>query len=135
MPKAFVFDTNVLLSALLFKNSKPTLAYEKARPKGFLIASTFTFEEFKEVLLRSKFDKYLSLSIPQSLIEQLSDIIQFIEISESISACRDPKDDKFLELAVNAKASCIITGDDDLLVLNPFRTIPILTPVNFNSTF
>ncbi|TXD83186.1 putative toxin-antitoxin system toxin component, PIN family [Subsaximicrobium wynnwilliamsii] len=53
----------------------------------------------------------------------------------SITACRDPKDNKFLELAVAAKASCIITGDDDLLVLHPFRSIPIFNPSDFLSSF
>ena len=50
---------------------------------------------------------------------------------ETIVDCRDLKDNKFLELAVEAKAQCVITGDKDLLVLNPFRGIPILTPADF----
>jgi predicted nucleic acid-binding protein len=53
----------------------------------------------------------------------------------SIDACRDPKDNKFLELAVEAGAACIITGDKDLLVLNPFRNIPIFTPAEFLEKF
>jgi uncharacterized protein len=52
---------------------------------------------------------------------------EFVEIRESIVACRDPKDDQYLSLAINGCAECIVTGDDDLLVLNPFREIPILT--------
>nr|WP_294518875.1 putative toxin-antitoxin system toxin component, PIN family [uncultured Rhodopila sp.] len=46
-------------------------------------------------------------------------------------ACRDPTDDKFLELAVNGRTDLILTGDADLLVLNPFRGIPILAPAIF----
>ena len=45
-----------------------------------------------------------------------------------VQACRDPKDDRILELAVNGNATTVVTGDDDLLVLNPFRGIPIVTP-------
>jgi predicted nucleic acid-binding protein len=56
---------------------------------------------------------------------------ELVEITERIVACRDPKDDKFLELAVNGRADAIVTGDDDLLVLNPFRGIPIITPAAF----
>jgi len=52
-----------------------------------------------------------------------------------ITDCRDPKDNKFLELAVTANASCIITGDDDLLVLHPFRNIPILNASDFLNNF
>jgi uncharacterized protein len=54
-----------------------------------------------------------------------------ISISERIAACRDPRDDKFLELAVNGRAEMIVTGDRDLLSLNPFRNIPIVAPAVF----
>jgi predicted nucleic acid-binding protein len=58
-----------------------------------------------------------------------------IKISEKITICRDPKDDKFLELAVNGQANFIITGDEDLLVLNPFRNIEIITVNEFLNRF
>ena len=48
-----------------------------------------------------------------------------------IIACRDPRDDKFLEVAVTGKADVIVSGDQDLLVLNPFAGIPILPPAGF----
>ena len=54
-----------------------------------------------------------------------------VEIAETFTDCRDAKDNKFLELAVSGKADCIVSGDADLLVLNPFRGIPILTPREF----
>lgn len=54
-----------------------------------------------------------------------------IEISERIAPCRDPSVDKFLELAVNGKADMMVSGDADLLALNPFRDIPIVTPAAF----
>jgi predicted nucleic acid-binding protein len=50
---------------------------------------------------------------------------------EVITACRDPKDNKFLELAVSGQATHLISGDPDLLVLSPFRGIPIVTPQAF----
>ena len=56
------------------------------------------------------------------------------KISETIIECRDPKDNKFLELAVCANATCI-TGDKDLLILHPFRNIPILNAVDFLNNF
>lgn len=52
-------------------------------------------------------------------------------VSEPIDACRDPDDDKFLELAVGGEADVIVSGDNDLTVLDPFRGIPILTPDEF----
>jgi uncharacterized protein len=54
-----------------------------------------------------------------------------VTIAERIVACRDPTDDKFLELAINGQADAIVTGDLDLLVLNPFQGIPIIDPVAF----
>lgn len=58
---------------------------------------------------------------------------ELFDTTETISECRDPKDNKFLELAFSGKADCIISGDDDLLVMNPFREIPIITPSEFLS--
>jgi putative PIN family toxin of toxin-antitoxin system len=58
---------------------------------------------------------------------------ELVTITERFAACRDPKDDKFLELAVSGQADIIVTGDADLLVLNPFRDIPIVTPATFTS--
>jgi len=56
---------------------------------------------------------------------------EVVRITEQIAACRDPTDDKFLELAINGAADLIVTGDADLLDLNPFRGIPIVTPAMF----
>ncbi len=54
-----------------------------------------------------------------------------VEITQEVRACRDPKDDQFLELVVCGGASCLVTGDRDLLVLHPFREVPVLTPTQF----
>lgn len=62
-------------------------------------------------------------------------VSELVEISETIAECRDPKDNKFLELAACGGADRIISGDEDLLVLNPFRGIPVLTPKDFLSGF
>lgn len=56
---------------------------------------------------------------------------EVVEIEQAVQVCRDPKDDKFLELAVNGKADYLITGDDDLLVLHPFRGVQIMTARDF----
>jgi hypothetical protein len=56
-----------------------------------------------------------------------------VNVTEKLTECRDPKDNKFLELAVSGKATCIVSGDSDLLVLNPFRGVAIMTPPEFVS--
>ncbi len=54
-----------------------------------------------------------------------------VSITIRIKECRDPTDDKFLELAINDAADVIVSGDEDLLVLDIFKGIPIVTPVAF----
>ncbi len=68
-----------------------------------------------------RFDKYISLEERNEFLVSLVRDSDLIEITESVRACRDPDDDRILELAVNGAAAYIITGDSDLLVMNPFR--------------
>ena len=59
---------------------------------------------------------------------------ELVTITEGVTLCRDPDDDKFLEQALNGRADVIVSGDDDLLVLDTFRGIPIITPAAFART-
>jgi putative PIN family toxin of toxin-antitoxin system len=132
----FVVDTNTLISAfLLSNNSVAAQAYYKAISKGQIIHSEETFNEFCDVFVRPKFDRYLPLDKRIIVIEDLKVLAEIAPVPNKIKACRDPKDDKFLELAVSSDAACIITGDKDLLVLNPFQGIPILTAADFLKAF
>ena len=90
-----------------------------------------TLQELQEVLGRKKFNKYLTADERDAFLTRLTQTAVLVDTAESIRVCRDPKDDKILELAATAGADGIITGDDDLLVLDPFRDIPILTPARF----
>lgn len=136
MNKGFVFDTNALVSATLLPNSISRQALDKVLSIGELLLSKPTLEELTEVLFRKKFDKYFISDDERLLfIKKLEVNSQLITPTVSITACRDPKDDKFLELAVTASASCIITGDEDLLVLHPFEGIPILNAAGFVKMF
>jgi putative PIN family toxin of toxin-antitoxin system len=77
---------------------------------------------------------YLSALIADETRAWLSQVMraaELVAITEKIAACRDPTDDRFLELAVNGNADLIVSGDKDLLVLNPFRDIPIVAPATF----
>ena len=64
-------------------------------------------------------------------LRKLMAVAEMVRIMERVAACRDRTDDKFLELAINGAADVIVTGDADLLDLNPFRGIPIVTPAIF----
>jgi putative PIN family toxin of toxin-antitoxin system len=131
--KSFVFDTNVLISATLLQGSKNALALDKAFLNGKVITSPDCFAEFVEVVFRKKFDKYFTDERRLQVIQKLER--DGINVNLSITACRDPKDNKFLELAVTAGASCIITGDQDLLILHPFENIPIVSAADFLTLF
>jgi len=126
-----VFDTNIIISALLFDGSKPSKAFDIGINQGVLLFSLPTLAELEEVLWRNKFDRYISHEERKRFLTSLILHSTPIETNETISECRDPKDNKFLELAVCGKADFIIYGDEDLLVLNPFRNIQIITPDSF----
>jgi putative PIN family toxin of toxin-antitoxin system len=127
----YIFDTNVIVSALLLKNSVARQAFDRALGQGKLLISQATIEELYNVLRRTDFDKYVHEDERLEFLVVLVHDATMVDITETVSECRDSKDNKFLELAINGNATCIISGDDDLLILHPFRGIPILTPREF----
>jgi putative PIN family toxin of toxin-antitoxin system len=98
---------------------------------GEILVSNETAEELHEVLGRDRFDAYLRREERDEFLDALIRDTTLIEITKRFNVCRDPKDDKFLDLAVSGRASYIITGDNDLLVLNPFEGIQVLSPSQF----
>jgi len=136
MTDFFVFDTNSLISAALLRNSTAKKALIKAFDNGMLAISHETLDELVNVIFRRKFDSYFINDDERlRVIDEIETHCEIFVPNISINACRDPKDNKFLELAVFSKASCIITGDNDLLVLHPFRKIPVLNAFDFLKTF
>lgn len=128
-----VCDTNTLISYLLLPNSVSSIAVRKAFEQGVLLVSESTLNELADVLSRPKFDRYISLEDRQAFFRLFSRMYERVNIVYPVNACRDPKDNQFLEVAVNGGASMIITGDADLLVLHPFQGISILTVAQFNA--
>jgi putative PIN family toxin of toxin-antitoxin system len=90
-----------------------------------------TIAELDDVLHRPKFDKYVSETQRLEFLAALVREAELIDVVDVITDCRDPKDNKFLELALSGRASHVVTGDTDLLVLHPFREIAIVTPQSF----
>ena len=126
--KQYVVDTNVLVSALLFADSKPARVVFHLLETDTILTSLPALQELEAVLHRKKFDRYLTLEEREAFITKFALTAVVVDIAETVQACRDPKDDKFLEIAVNSRADVIVTGDPDLLTLHPFRGIAILTP-------
>jgi uncharacterized protein len=125
-----VLDTNVLVSAALKQKSMPGMAALVVERRGGLLKSHVTEQQLFEVLARPYFDSLIHADARVWLRKVLI-AAELVTITERIAACRDPTDDKFLELAVNGRADLIVSGDGDLLALNPFRQIPIVTPAAF----
>jgi putative PIN family toxin of toxin-antitoxin system len=125
------FDTNVLISALLFEQSTPAQAFFAALHAGEVLVSADVIVELNDVLGREKFARYVNEEERARFLQSLLREARLVETKEKVRACRDPNYDKFLELAVNGGADCIVSGDKDLLSLDPFRGIPILTPDRF----
>lgn len=126
-----VFDTNIIVSALLSSDSLPRRAIGAAANGGVLLASDATLTEIEEVLLRDRFVKWLSMKTRKDFLVSYRETAQIIPIVSEIRDCQDPKDNKFLELAVDGGAEVIVTGDEDLRALDPFRGVRIMTPREF----
>jgi uncharacterized protein len=127
----FVFDTNIIVSALLFESSKPAQAFRYALKLGEMLLSLDVLEELNEVLGREKFDRYITREEREEFLETLVERSRWIEKITNVQVCRDPDDNKILALATSGGAQFIITGDQDLLILNPFQDIQILTAEEF----
>ena len=130
-PKRIVLDTGVLVSRVLKPNSLAGLAVTTAEQDGLVLVSNELIEELLEVLSRPKFRQYVDAADARALVRALVGAAEIVAVTVRVQACRDPKDDKILELAQSGEADLIVTGDLDLLVLDPFAGIPILTPRRF----
>ena len=126
-----VVDTNIFVSAFLGSKNAKLIVRDIFTGQYLLIMSHEQLQEIKTVLQRPKFSKYIH---PHELDEFIS-LMSLRTIAPSnygrIYDCRDAKDNMILEAAVYGSADFIISGDEDLLILNPYRWIQILSPVAF----
>lgn len=126
-----VIDTNAFVSRLLLPASVPAQAVRKAINHGQLLVSDATMNELADVLSRQKFDPYITRQEREQFIRYLGRLVEFVPIVQRVHVCRDPKDDQILEVAVNGSANQIVTGDRDLLNLERFQNISILSPAAY----
>ena len=129
--KRVVLDTNVLVSALLFKGALSRFVELWRKGKMIPVISKETFEELTTVLQYPKFS--LSKDEIKSVIEH--EILPYFEIIEVVKAvkgvCRDPGDDKFISCALSASADCIVSGDKDFCDLRQYKTVKIINTSDF----
>lgn len=130
-----VFDASSLVGALLKANSTPERALLLARSNDTIWLSPAVESEIRGVFGRPKFRKYLDGDRAERFLDLLLVAAQSVVPNEAISDCRDPRDNKYLELALAAHADIIVSSDDDLLVLDPWRGIRIVTPADYVKRF
>lgn len=127
----WVFDTNTLISRLLSPGGVPAKAVDHALASAVLLVSRETMNELARVLDRPKFDPYVSREDRRRFINLLGGVSRIVPIARKVHVCRDPRDDIFLDVALNGEAKAIITGDEDLLELDPFHGVRIVKPAEF----
>lgn len=130
--KRYVVDTNILISAILIRDSQPNLGLQRMQAcGGQLIFSAATYLELSEVLLRPKFDRYVSRDQRLDNLAKLQQVSRLVTPTRHFTLCRDPKDNKFLDAAFASQAEALISGDKDLLVLQQFQGSVIITISQF----
>lgn len=130
-----VLDTNVIISGILFNGHTVRSVLATAADAWHLVFSDETWDELALVMQRPKFEKHMPIAARLTALAALARHIEMVTVVSMIEDCRDAKDNKFLALAVDASASMVVTGDDDLLVLNGFRGIEIVNAASFHDRF
>ena len=126
-----VIDSNVFVSSILFPDSTPYFAVAKAIEMGQILMSEEVAQELNAVIARKKFDRYRPSGLRLWLLREHMSAVTFIPITQTTQICRDPRDNKFLDLALSGHADILLTGDADLLSLHPFHKTAILSPSDF----
>jgi uncharacterized protein len=126
-----VVDTSVLISAVLSPGGKPAAVVDWVLDHKRFVFSQPTFEELATRIMRPKCDRYVSIDERQLFLKSIAEFALWAEITGDLKASRDPADDMFLETALRAGAEFVVTGDNDLLVLDPFQGIRIVTAAMF----
>ncbi len=106
-----------------------------ARANGTIVLSEAVYGEVAEVLARPKFARVMTDDRLHEILELLSAAALWVETKETVQDCRDRKDNLYLELALATGATAIVSGDEDLLVLNPWRGVEVLRPAEFLNRF
>jgi putative PIN family toxin of toxin-antitoxin system len=127
----YVVDANTIVSAALSPDGTARGALSAARTRGTIALSSAVFEEIAAVLSRPKFARILTGDRRHEVLELLTAAAVWFDPIETVRDCRDSKDNRYLELALAAGATVIVSGDEDLLVLDPWRGVRVFKPARF----
>lgn len=128
-----ILDTNIIISGILFKGDAIRSLLLFALNEYQLVFSQTTWDELSSVLQRDVFEKNMPLGARLRVLAELASKVEVVQSTSIVTDCRDPKDNKFLSLALDAKVTAIVTGDNDLKVLHPYKGIAIQSLADFMS--
>lgn len=132
--KRVVLDTNVLISAAILPHSTPAQALRKALGSWHICISDAAADELREVLRRPRFDRYFAQApgARDEFLDLFESSALRVEVTQEVADCVDPKDNKFLSLALAAKARLLVSGDrKHLLGMDPYQGVRIVTAAGF----
>ena len=126
-----VFDVSSLVGAAIRRDGVPELALRRALRTDQIAVSEAVIAELLDVFARPRLQRFLDPELRDEVLSELHASGLFFLPSERVADCRDSKDNKYLELAFAAAAATIVSSDDDLLVLHPWRGVRILKPAAY----
>ena len=140
MIRRVVFDTSSLVSAAIRPGGIPDQVYTRAIGSSELCTSSQHLTELEQVLRREHFNRYVSLDSRLNFLQIFSENAKVFVVPTATfetlrDICRDANDQFVLALAVTAQAGLIVSSDNDLLVLHPWRSIQILTPRQYLESY
>jgi len=130
-----VVDTNILVSFAIRPKPEFEKLFDYLAVHGVTLVSEETIAEIFAVLSREAFRPYITQESAIDYVEWYAGISESVALTEHVAVCRDPNDDKFLALAVEGKANCIISGDSDLLDIVAYEDIPVYRAAEFLKLF
>ena len=128
--KRVVLDTNIWLSAAISKSGAPAQVVRRVLQNGIPVFSKATFVELEARMWKPKVDRYLSMDTRRAILHDANAVAHWVDIPADLAAktySRDPDDDKFIHTALAASAAWLVTGDQDLLVIETPLPVRILT--------
>ncbi len=129
-PLRIILDTNLWISFLISKNLQSIDCLIEEEKIKFIFSEEL-LEEFVDVVSRPKFKKYFSPNDIEKILNLFDEYGELITVKSSVKICRDFKDDFLLNLAIDSKSDFLITGDNDLLVLNKIESTEIISISDF----
>ncbi len=131
--KTVVFDTSSLIPACLNPQREPAHIFRQTLLAHHIAVSAETFAELAAVLMRDKFNAWRPIEQRMLWLKAFRDAAVFVPVTQTVSDCRDPKDNPFLALALAAQANVLVSSDIHLLEMHPYQGIPILRLSDFKA--